>query len=523
MTVTTFIAFAVLGIYTVALLYITLYCVLQFDLLYHYQRRPDAAARAVSDLMVNSKKQHAASLVAAGEDGESEEEEPHEFPFVTVQLPIFNELYVIARLIDTVAEFDYPRDRFEVHVLDDSNDETVEVVAAKVAEWQARGLQIEQIRRPVREGYKAGALRDGMEFARGEFIAIFDADFLPRRDFLRQTIPHFATDPAIGVVQTRWEHINRDYSIITRLQALQLNVHFTVEQVGRMNAGHLLQFNGTAGVWRRQTIEDAGGWEADTLTEDLDLSIRAQLAGYRIHFLEEIGSPAELPAEMNSFKSQQHRWMKGGAETARKMLPAVWRSPLALRHKVHGTAHLLGSTIFVFVFICGVSSVPLLYFLPELTSHGLNKNLFTGFLVGLLSIIAIYYVANVRSPAVEVPWGRAMRRFAGLFPLFLALSMGLSLHNTVAVFQGYRGKKSPFVRTPKFNINGIGDTFRRKKYFTGSLNAITIGEGLLSLYFLLAVAFALYWGATTFLLFHLLLAIGFGSIFYFSLRHLNPR
>ncbi|MEL7223224.1 MAG: glycosyltransferase family 2 protein, partial [Bacteroidota bacterium] len=371
------------------------------------------------------------------------------------------------------------------------------------------------------QGFKAGALRDGMKQAKGEFMAIFDADFVPNKDFLLRTMPFFQ-DEKVGVVQTRWEHINEDYSLITRLQALQLNVHFTVEQVGRMNGEHMLQFNGTAGVWRRQTIEDAGGWEADTLTEDLDLSIRAQLKGYKIRFLENVGSPAELPAEMNSFKSQQFRWMKGGAETAKKMLPTVWRSALPLSHKIHATSHLLASSVFLFVFIAGVSSVPLLFFLGDLIELGFSKHFFAYFLVGLLSIISIYYVANIQSPAnQEKDFGKAVAKFLVLFPLFLALSMGLALHNTVAVLQGYWGKKSPFVRTPKFNINTIKDSFMKRNYLSKKLTWTTIGEGLLSLYFLAAVGGAFYVQNTTFIIFHLMLALGYGAIFVYSLRHLN--
>ena len=443
------------------------------------------------------------------------------YPFVTVQLPIFNEKYVIARLIDRVAKFNYPKDRYEIHILDDSTDETIEIVAAKVAEYKAQGFNIEQIIRPKRQGFKAGALRDAMHMAKGEFMAIFDADFVPDLDFLQRTIPHFA-NPEVGVVQTRWEHINEDYSIITRLQALQLNVHFTVEQVGRMNGGHLLQFNGTAGVWRKECIEAGGGWQPDTLTEDLDLSIRSQLAGYKIHFLEEVGSPAELPVEMNSFKSQQHRWMKGGAETAKKMLPDVWRSSLTLNHKIHATVHLLGSTIFLFVFLCGVFSVPLLFLFGELVEFGFSKNFFALFLIGLLSVVAIYFTANVQTVAnKEQSFGKSILKFVVLFPLFLSLSMGLSLHNTVAVLQGYRGKKSPFVRTPKFNINTIKDKITAGKYLKGKLNLITIGEGLLSLYFLFAVWGAFYTQNTTFIIFHALLAIGYGAIFFFSVKHLR--
>lgn len=518
-------AFIVLAIYTASLLYITVYCVLQFNLLYHYKRTnqggPEAEVEAVlEEAAASADKVTGRVAIAVGHD-EEPTSEVEEWPMVTVQLPIFNEYFVIGRLIDAVTKFDYPKDRFEIHILDDSNDETVALVAEKVKAYQAQGFLIEQIRREDRSGFKAGALKAGTKLAKGEFLAIFDADFVPEPDFLRRTIPHFS-DANVGVVQTRWEHINRDYSLITRLQALQLNVHFTVEQVGRMKGGHLLQFNGTAGVWRKKAIEAGGGWETDTLTEDLDLSIRTQLAGYKIKFLEHVGSPAELPVEMNSFKSQQHRWMKGGAETARKMLPSVWGSKLSWGHKIHASSHLLGSTIFVFVFICGVFSVPLLLLFGELVEYGLSKNFFAAFLVGLLSIIAIYYTANVQSPAnKERNFLKAVAKFALLFPLFLSLSMGLALHNTVAVIEGYRGKKSPFVRTPKFNINSIKDKISTSKYLAGKINLITIGEGLLSLYFLFAVFAAFYVQNTTFIIFHLLLAIGYGAIFYFSLRHLK--
>jgi cellulose synthase/poly-beta-1,6-N-acetylglucosamine synthase-like glycosyltransferase len=522
----TILAYAVLAIYTLALLYITVYCVMQFNLLYYYkksQRQQESkpplatAANAVST-QTTQRAAHATNhgtMVAEAAVAEQD------YPFVTVQLPIFNEKYVIERLIDSITQFDYPKDRFEIHILDDSTDETVEITRRKVEEYQRKGFQIEQITREIRKGFKAGALKEGTKFAKGEFIAIFDADFLPKPDFLRNTIPYFQ-DPEVGVVQTRWEHINEDYSLITRLQALQLNVHFTVEQRGRMEGNYLLQFNGTAGVWRRQTIEEAGGWEADTLTEDLDLSIRAQLKGWKIQYLEEVGSPAELPVEMNSLKSQQFRWMKGGAETARKMLPTVWRSELTLNQKIHATSHLLASTVFVFVFIVGVFSVPLLFLLGDLIALGFSKNFFAIFLTGLLSIIGVYYVANVQSPVhKDESLNKSIYKFLFLFPLFLALSMGLSLHNTVAVIQGYRGKKSPFVRTPKFNIRNIKDSFMKNNYLPKKLTWTTFFEGLLALYFLGGVAGALYIQNTTFIVFHLLLALGYGAIFFYTLRHLS--
>jgi hypothetical protein len=512
-------------IYTVALAYITIYCLFQFNLLYHYKRgqaeeKINAQARKVKTAKV-AEPQLALVGQAVTEKATFEEEDLEEYPMVTIQLPIFNEMYVVERLIDAVANFDYPQDRFEVQVLDDSTDETVEISRNKVAEYQAKGLNIVLITRKNRQGYKAGALKEATAVAKGDFIAIFDADFLPRKDFLKITIPYF-NDEKVGVVQTRWAHINGDYSLITRLQALQLNVHFTVEQRGRMEGGHMLQFNGTAGVWRRKTIEDAGGWQADTLTEDLDLSIRAQLNGWKIRFLEEVESPAELPVEMNSLKSQQFRWMKGGAETAKKMLPSIWSSAMPFMEKIHTTVHLLASSIFVSVFIIGVFSVPLLYYLGDIFSAGVGKNFFGIFLAGFLSVITVYYVANVQSVVHkdQSPLKQILN-FLMLFPLFLSLSMGLALHNSIAVFEGFRGKKSPFVRTPKFNIKHMADKVKSKKYINYKLSWTTIFEGLLSLYFLGAMFLGLYLQNTTFFFFHLMLFLGYGGIFYYTVKHLG--
>ncbi len=492
MTLTHLLFYLTAGIYTLTLVYITLFCLMQLHLLWQYRKKKQVPRVVPSP--------------------------PREWPMVTIQLPIYNELFVAERLIDNMAALDYPCDRLEIQVLDDSTDETVDIVAQKVEAYRRQGLQIHHIRRGTREGFKAGALDYGLGQARGEFIAIFDADFLPRPDFLKRTIPYF-DDPKIGVVQTRWEHLNEDYSLITRLQALQLNVHFSVEQTGRRLGNYLLQFNGTAGVWRRHAIEDAGGWQPDTLTEDLDLSIRAQLRGWKIHYLEEVGAPAELPVEMNSLKSQQYRWMKGGAETAKKMLPHVWRSDLSLTQKLHATGHLLASTIFVFVFIAGVFSVPMLFAIDAL---GIEPKWYTFFLTGWLSIIAVYYVGNVHTEFLKGPYLSRVLKFVVLFPLFLALSMGLSLHNTVAVLQGYLGKKTPFVRTPKLDIRSVGDSLRqRARYLQGRLSWLTILEGLLAVYFLAALVEGLRTRQTEFAFFHLLLLLGYGSIFFLTVRHLK--
>ena len=483
------IANILLGLYVVALIYIMVFCLMQFHLLYHYRKNAEVSSQDFEDT------------------------KDEDLPFVTIQLPIYNELYVVERLVDNIAKFDYPKDKYEIHILDDSTDETMQIALAKVEEYKAKGFNIEHITRSNRVGYKAGALKEGTKFAKGKFLAIFDADFLPNPDFLRQTIPHFA-DEKVGVVQTRWEHINEDYSIITRLQAFQLNVHFTVEQMGRYNADYLLQFNGTAGIWRRECITDAGGWEADTLTEDLDLSYRAQFKGWKITFLEDITSPAELPAEMNGLKSQQHRWMKGGAETAVKLLPTVWKSNISLGQKIHATSHLLSSSIFLFVFFIGVSSVPLVFMLK-----GFDFDYLGFFLISLLTIIVVYYNANVRKAWKDGLTVNNFLKFIFLFPVFLALSMGLAFHNSIAVIQGLRGKKSPFVRTPKFDIKGLTDSFAKDKYHYKDINKVTIFEGLLAIYFMMAIIGAIVVGNTSFIIFHTLLAFGYSTIFFFSIKH----
>ena len=488
-------SYVIVTLYCAALAYITLYCIMQFALLWKYRK-------------------------ASGGHPSTPELSGPEYPLVTVQLPIFNEQFVAARLIDNICRLDYPTDRLEIQILDDSTDETLDITRRKVSEYRAQGFDIHHISRKDRSGYKAGALQHGLRSAKGEFIAIFDADFLPQRDFLRRTIPHFR-NPEVGVVQTRWEHLNEDFSLITRLQAFQLNVHFTVEQSGRQAADYLLQFNGTAGVWRRDTITDAGGWAADTLTEDLDLSYRAQLRGWQIRYLEHVGSPAELPAEMNGLKSQQFRWMKGGAETARKMLPSIWRAPLPFSKKLHASMHLLSSTIFLFVFMVGVLSVPVLFILEPLN---IDPKWFSFFLIGLLTIAAVYFVANHRANWQGRSTAFAFGRFCLMFPVFLAMSMGMSLHNTIAVLEGYAGRKSAFVRTPKFNLRNLSKAWiPGNPYLSSRLPTTTIFEGLLAVYFAIAIGIAVWTNDTTFIVFHILLAFGYGAICFYSIKHLRLR
>ena len=438
-----------------------------------------------------------------------------DLPFVTVQLPVFNEMYVVERLIDSIARFDYPKNKFEIQVLDDSTDETVEISRRKVAEWRQKGIDIHLVTRRERTGFKAGALAEGMKTARGEFIAIFDADFLPRPDFLSSTLPYFLDDPGIGAVQTRWEHLNKNYSFLTRVQAFALDAHFTVEQRGRNAGGYFMNFNGTAGVWRRTCIDDAGGWEADTLTEDLDLSYRAQLKGWRFKYLEDVGSPAELPMVMNAVKSQQFRWTKGGAETGKKNIGRIWKSGIGWGQKFHGTVHLLSNMVFVFVLLCSLLSIPVL-FVKNLPGYSKYFLMMSVFIVSLI-ILGIFYYCSIyrrfRNPF------RAFIHLVVIFPAFLCMSMGIALHNAVAALEGWLGFKSPFIRTPKFNLTSRDKTWKTNKYLKRGISLLTVFEGVLSLYFLSGIGLAFYLNDYGLLPFHVMLTAGFGLVFFYSLKH----
>lgn len=437
---------------------------------------------------------------------------PEIWPMVTVQLPVFNERYVVERLIDAVANLDYPRSKLEIQVLDDGDDESVAIAAKRIAYWQAKGLDIKHIRREERVGFKAGALAYGLEQAKGEFTAVFDADFVPNRDFLKLTIPHFAPSK-VGMVQTRWGHLNADYSLLTRLQAFGLDAHFTVEQGGRNLGHHFMNFNGTAGVWRKSCIQDSGGWQHDTITEDLDLSYRAQLKHWQFIFLEDVEAPAELPAEINALKNQQFRWTKGAAECAVKNLPAVLKHPsVSFGTKLHAVFHLLNSAIFIVVLLAALLSVPLLWVRVTDQRFDLAFNLATVILLSLFILLWFYRTSSKRM-------GYSAGRFFREFPLFLSVSMGMSLHNSIAVLEGYSGKKSAFVRTPKFAIDSKQGTWRDKVYRAASVSKLTLLEAALAGYFVIGILLGLTHGEFGLLPFHLMLAFGFGFVAVQSVRH----
>lgn len=481
----------VIGLYMLGLATIFIYTLAQTHLAYHYLRGREQSSPSPVDWSQKS---------------------PDDYPMVTVQLPIFNEKYVVNRLIDAVADFDWPKRQFEIQVLDDSTDETMDMIAEKVQQLQARGIDILHIRRGSREGYKAGALQYGMERAKGSFTAIFDADFVPKPDFLKQTIPHFE-NADIGMVQTRWGHLNPDYSLLTRVQAFALNAHFTVEQKGRSSAGFFMNFNGTAGVWRNSCIKDAGGWHHDTLTEDLDLSYRAQLKGWDFKYLEEVRSPSELPVTVSALKSQQYRWMKGAAETASKHLTNVWNSDRSLITKLQASSHLLNSSIFIFILLISVISVPLLLISASTGGISAVLKILSFFLSGILLWTFFYSLPLLTE---EGKTSQKIGRFILMFPVFLSISMALSVHNSLAVLKGFAGKSSAFIRTPKFNITGLSDSWKSNKYLSNDISFPTIIEGLLALYFLAGVVAAFVIGDKAMLVFHLMLSAGFGILAGYS-------
>ena len=443
--------------------------------------------------------------------------DPSKAKFVTVQLPMYNELYVAERIIETVSQFDYPRDKFQIQVLDDSTDETVDVIAKKVAEVAARGINIQHVHRVDRTGYKAGALDSAMDQVQGDFIAIFDADFVPEKDFLQKTMPYFEDD-SIGVVQTRWGHLNKDYSVLTELQAFGLNGHFAIEQGGRTASGHFINFNGTGGIWRKQCIADAGGWQHDTLTEDLDLSYRAQIFGWKFKYCEHVIAPAELPITMSALKNQQHRWMKGGAECFIKM----WKRLLFAKNvkfmdRVHGLSHLFNSSLFMFILTLSILSLPILHIKDSFSD--LNYIIQFGSIFISSTVFLMYFYWLSYRDRTEKTF-KSLIRFIGRFFQFLIISMGLSLSNTVAVIEGYLGIKSSFVRTPKFNIAKKGES-QENKYDKKSLSIINIGEGILFLLFgFTAVNRAIY-GDLGMVPFHLMLTIGYGAVFFYTIAEVR--
>src|SRR5580692_9249303 len=404
-----------------------------------------------------------------------------ELPRVTIQLPIFNEQFVIERLLDAICRMDYPLEKLDIQVLDDSTDETVAVARGLVNHYAAKGFPISYHHRSNREGFKAGALAEGLKTAKGEFVAIFDADFTPPEDFLLRTIHHF-TDPKVGMVQTRWTHINRNYSFLTEVEAILLDGHFVLEHSGRARSGVFFNFNGTAGVWRRAAIDDAGGWQHDTLTEDTDLSYRAQLRGWRFLYLPYIECPSELPIEMNAFKAQQSRWSKGLIQTAKKLLPRILLSDAPVRAKFEAFFHLTAPLTAPVMVILSVLLLPA-------TLVRFHQGRFQSVWIdapGIISSLAIvaFYVVSQQSLHP-----REWKRLLLFLPLLMALGIGLSVSNAKAVLEAILGVKSDFVRTPKYNIDGKSGAWYAKQYWSpaGWVPFVEIAFGLYYVYGLISM------------------------------------
>lgn len=421
-------------------------------------------------------------------------------PPVTVQLPLFNEMYVADRLIDAVARLEYPRQLLEIQVLDDSTDETRKIAEQAVQRWAAEGLDIKYLHRTDRTGFKAGALEAGLKVATGEFVAIFDADFLPKSDFLMRLLPHFA-DPTVGMVQARWGHINQDYSLLTKIQSILLDGHFILEHGGRNRAGCFFNFNGTAGIWRRTVIADAGGWQHDTLTEDLDLSYRAQLRGWRFVFVPDVIAPAEVPVEMNAFKSQQHRWAKGSIQTCRKLLPAILASDQPIGVKAEAFFHLTANFNYPLMCVLSVLMFPSMVIRYNMGWYEMLLIDVPLFLAATFSVCNFYMVCQRE---IHKDWKTRLK----YLPFLMSIGIGLCINNTRAVLEALFNKQSDFARTPKYRIEGDADEWVGKKY-RQSVAVQPIIELALGLYFTATVFYALANGIYGTLPFLVLFQIGF--------------
>ena len=482
----------IIGIYTICLIVIFIYSLAQLNLLINYLKAKKNTSTAPTFNFNNQ----------------------DEIPFVTVQLPIYNELYVVDRLLNNISKLDYPNQKLEIQVLDDSTDKSVQTTAEKIKLLQGKGLDIKHIRRENREGFKAGALKEGLKEARGEYIAVFDSDFMPKSEWLLKTVPYFKDDN-IGVVQTRWGHLNRDYSMLTKIQAFALDFHFILEQVGRNFGEHFINFNGTAGIWRKACILDAGNWQGDTLTEDLDLSYRAQLKNWKFKYLEEVETPAELPIIMSAARSQQFRWNKGAAENFKKF---KWRllkdKSISKGTKFHGVFHLLNSSMFIIVLLIALLSVPILYIKEAHPEWSWVFHILAFFAVSTFIFFFCYWQSYTKIHGGGI---KNFLKFIGMFFTFFSIAMGFSVHNTFAVLEGHWGKKSAFIRTPKFNINKVTDSWKSNIYINKKLPFSVFIELMLFLYFGFAIFSAFYTQDFGLIIFHLMLFFGFGFVSFNSL------
>jgi cellulose synthase/poly-beta-1,6-N-acetylglucosamine synthase-like glycosyltransferase len=473
--------FAVIGLYLAILSVLAIYGFHRAQLLYLYWRH----------------RSHAPKLMSKFE----------ELPIVTIQLPMFNEMYVAERLIESIAGIDYPKEKLEIQVLDDSTDETQTIAKNKVEELIERGYDAVYVHRTDRTGYKAGALENGLHVAKGEFLMVFDADFMPTRSIVLDLIHHF-TDPKVGMVQARWGHLNRDYSMLTRVQSMMLDGHFVVEHIARNRSGRFFNFNGTAGIWRKATIADAGGWQHDTLTEDMDLSFRAQLKGWRFVYVPDALAPAELPCEMNSFKSQQFRWAKGSAQTAKKLIPTILRADIPWKVKLEVIFHLTDNFAYLFLLALALLQLPNMVMRQEMNRPELLLLDVPLFALTSGSIV-LFYITTHRA-LYDNLWEAITR-----LPLMMALGIGLSLNNARAVLEGLFGGESEFIRTPKHGVMAEtkqtekkSESWTKKKYRASKeiFSWIEVGLGL---YFITTIGVGIFIGAFASVPFVLLFMVGF--------------
>jgi cellulose synthase/poly-beta-1,6-N-acetylglucosamine synthase-like glycosyltransferase len=477
-------AYLIFGLYALTAVWLLLNGLVQLHLLWHYKRtkKNTPETRAL----------------------------PLELPFVSIQIPVYNEQYVISRLLKTLSRIDYPKDRFEIQVLDDSTDESCAIIDAEVGLLRQEGIAASVLRRSDRSGFKAGALQAGLPYCKGELIAIFDADFTPQPQFLKRLIPYFS-DPKVGLAQARWSHLNQDQNALTRIQTYLLDTHFSVEQTGRANAGYFINFCGTAGIWRKSCIEDAGGWDGRVLSEDLDLSYRAQLKGWKLVYDQETAVPAELPSVIEAFKVQQFRWTKGMAQISKKNLGALIGTALPLGKKIHGVFHLLSSFVFVCLFLNAVLTVPMLVFrnlYPEIAALS-RYTLVTS--INLIALTLFYYTGTRT-------FRKKDQQFFRHYPLFLVVYMGLSVQNSCAVLQGFFGRSSVFVRTPKMAISDASSNV----YLSNRISWINVLEFVLLCYFLCGIALSIYFNDYFLLLFFIMIIAGLSFIVYQSVAHTKP-
>ncbi len=448
---------AILGLYFLTLVILAVFGFHRYIMVYHYFRN----------------KQHRALPAPR----------PESLPRVTVQLPLYNEMYVVDRLLESVTKIAYPRELLEIQVLDDSTDETVTIAEAAVEHYREQGFDIQYLHRDDRTGYKAGALDAGLKVAKGEFVLIFDADFLAPVDILEKTIGHFQ-DAGVGMVQVRWGHVNRAYSLLTQVQSVLLDGHFILEHGGRNRAGRFFNFNGTAGIWRRSVIDDAGGWQHDTLTEDLDLSYRAQMKGWRFVFVQDVVSPAEIPVEMNAFKSQQHRWAKGSIQTCKKLLPRILASDLPLPIKVEATFHLTANFAYPLMVLLSILMFPAMVIRYNMGWYEMMIVDVPLFLGATMSVCSFYLMSQ------REIFGESWRSRIKYLPAVLAVGIGLSVNNAKAVIEALLGMESEFTRTPKYAVEGAGDEWKQKRY-KGALNFVPFAEVLLGFYFGVMAVYAI--------------------------------